>query len=409
MTASHISGPSIVFGNPSAKQENPDAGPSIAYQGWSILDPRLPYNPGQSGRGTVRAFADAPFIVSVDAVPSAFSPTMIAAAQTATSGTPLVLATTNTAGRGVNFPIFPTGVSPLPANLVYTLALDPAFTTVATTAGSNIVTTTAGNMALNARFVPGMAVLIGSAASTWTLARIGAMTASTLSLVDATGVPVPMPATNATAQVATSTGQGRLDNPQLSYTPAVTAGAARVFDGRGGVSRGVSVTSNNAADTGWTVLVRGFDRFLAPMSELIPVTANGVAYGNKCFGFILSATPAKGGGGASTGTLSVGTSDLIGFHTRVDAWGYTNTTWAGALVTASTGFVAADTTSPATTTTKDVRGAMQLSANGPNAGYVGANATDGTRRLTMSAFVPIDNLAFATTANPAPLFGVTQA
>ena len=59
------------------------------------------------------------------------------------------------------------------------------------------------------------------------------------------------------------------------------------------------------------------------------------------------------------------TTDIIGFPLRVGEWGYQDLTVNATCITASTGFVAADTTSPATSTTGDTRGtyAMQTASN----------------------------------------------
>jgi hypothetical protein len=112
-------------------------------------------------------------------------------------------------------------------------------------------------------------------------------------------------------------------------------GAMRGFEAIAGVARGVSVTSNNAGDTGWTMTVAGYDIYGAAMSEAIAVTANSVAYGKKAFKFVKSCTPTKGGGGSSTGTLSVGTSDVIGLPLRSDYFEDTLIHWNAALLTAN--------------------------------------------------------------------------
>ena len=70
--------------------------------------------------------------------------------------------------------------------------------------------------------------------------------------------------------------------------------------------------------------------------------------------------------------------------------------------------MAADTTNPATATTKDTRGAIQLSALGPNGAFAAGGATDGVKRFTAYYTVPLDNLTGATTTDPTPLFGITN-
>ena len=86
----------------------------------------------------------------------------------------------------------------------------------------------------------------------------------------------------------------------------------------------------------------------------------------------------------------VGTGDVFGLPIRADSRNYCLTAWNGAFVTTGT-FVAAVTTSPATTTTGDVRGT-----------YAVPDAADGTKQLTVWVFVEDDDTQTG-------LYGVTQA
>ena len=72
----------------------------------------------------------------------------------------------------------------------------------------------------------------------------------------------------------------------------------------------------------------------------------------------------------SASTVSVGTADVFGFPLRADAFAYVPIYWNNTLITASTGFVAAVTTDPATVSTGDVRGT-----------YAVQTASDDTKKL----------------------------
>ena len=397
MAASHISGPSIVLPTDSS----PETGPSVIYQGVCIPDVRMPYRNGVTGAGRIFSFPNNPNVTFVDAAPAAANPAGIAAAQPATSGTPLTLANAASPGIAPNAPILQPGSSP--SAVMKALGLDAGFAVAATTAGSAVLTVPAATLALFSRIRPGLSLAIAAGAnSTWQFATILSVSGTSVT------VSVPMGATLPAAPIALANGSTRNDEPPVAITPYQTAGAAAVFDPRSGLARGVSVTSAAAGDAGFSVTVRGFDVFMQPMTEVVAVTGGGVAYGKKAFKYIVSATPSKAGGGAAAGTLSIGTSDLFGFAMRSDAWEYLAAHWAGAAVATSAGWTPADTTGPATGGTGDVRGTVQLSAAGPGGAFVAGGAPDGTRRLVVSMRVPSDNLLYADRGNPAPLFGATQ-
>jgi hypothetical protein len=81
---------------------------------------------------------------------------------------------------------------------------------------------------------------------------------------------------------------------------------------------------------------------------------------------------------------------VFGLPIRANSRNYVQTAWDGAFVTTGT-FAAAVATSPATTTTGDVRGT-----------YAVPDAADGTKRLTLWVFVLDDDTQTG-------LYGVTQA
>src|SRR6185437_10847613 len=165
-------------------------------------------------------------------------------------------------------------------------------------------------------------------------------------------------------------------------------GSVVTMDPRNQLARCVSVTGVSGG-SGGTILVSGADVWGAPMSQLITL-ASGVNTVNstKAFKFIYSATPQF----TDTHAISVGTADIFGFPFRVDDWTQCSVYWNNAAITASTGFVAAVTTT-ATTTTGDVRGT-----------YAVQSASDGTKKLSLSVNVPPWNAA-----TNAGVYGVTQA
>ncbi len=177
-------------------------------------------------------------------------------------------------------------------------------------------------------------------------------------------------------------------NPALtSYgLPSLSTGSTTVstYDTSTMISRALRVVSGNGGDSG-TVTIAGYDVYGYPMSETITISAGGTATGEKAFKFVTSATVS---GTITNGTI--GTTDVYGFPLRVDTVGYARVWFNNALITSATGFVAADTTDPATATTGDVRGT-----------YLTASASDDAKRLQI--FLAID------ASNIGSLFGVTQA
>lgn len=146
------------------------------------------------------------------------------------------------------------------------------------------------------------------------------------------------------------------------------------------VPRTVTITSGGN-DSGITFLAKGYDDYGAPMSEAITGANIGTATGKKAFKSLVSVTPS----GAAAGTVTAGTSDVFGLPVAVVDAGYiANVGWNNTLATNAGTFAAADGTTPATTTTGDVRGTFAQS---------GA-ASNGTRRLVMT--IALSNLNIGT-------------
>lgn len=141
-------------------------------------------------------------------------------------------------------------------------------------------------------------------------------------------------------------------------------GAVQCYDPRECVARNVRITSNGNDSTG-TFTVRGFDIYSQPLTEVITGANAGIAAGKKAFKYIWSITP---GGTIASTTVSVGTGDVYGLPLYSAQFPEVVIGWAGTTITAPTGYLAGDTTSPATGITGDVRGtyAVQSASNGTN-------------------------------------------
>lgn len=214
-------------------------------------------------------------------------------------------------------------------------------------------------------------------------------TAVALTLVTSTaaGITVGASVVNA-ATGQTVTGLLVIDTAMGS----VTFGSAKtisLWNPATAVARNIRVTSNGT-DTSGAFLVSGYDIYGYQMSESITGSAGGVASGKKAFKYITSVTPT---GTIASTLVSVGTGDVYGLPVCATNVAYVNFWWNSAQIVTGTTFVAADTTSPATSTTGDVRGTILV-----------PNASDGTKKLTVQVTV---TPAEATTT--VTIFGVIPA
>lgn len=156
------------------------------------------------------------------------------------------------------------------------------------------------------------------------------------------------------------------------------------------VGRAVSITGVSSG-AGGNFLISGYDIYGYPMSQLLTVGAgvNTVAT-KKTFKAIVSVVPQF----SDAHNYSVGTADVFGFGILANFFESTFLYWNGSLITASTGFTVPDLTTPATTTTGDVRGT-----------YAVQSASDGTKRLTFKVSPTISLLVTNPTTG---LFGQPQ-
>lgn len=173
-----------------------------------------------------------------------------------------------------------------------------------------------------------------------------------------------------------------------------TTGAIACVDPTHNIARAVAITGAVSA-TGGTFLVAGLDLYGQPQTEAIVAGAGAVTTnGKKGWKFIASVTPQF----TDAHNYSVGTADIYEFPYRIDFFPYATVGWNNAIIAASTGFVAADATSPATSATGSVRGT-----------YAVQSASDGTKRLQMFLSLSVAALAAVTPTNFVSIFGVTPA
>lgn len=400
MTASHLQGPSVTLGYVPGTTggSNPEAGPSAEFQGSTVVDVRFPVHPGMTGLGHVKAFTNYNWNCLQDAQPQALSATQvgtIAASSVVPAGgtlfnVPGLASTNNSNARAVNVPLVPFGRGLSAANRVSVMTLDPNHTKVTTSVGSKTVTIPAGS---DARLLTkGQYICIPGAltATTCLVARVVNMAlnsigAGTLTLDTAAGAVV----TNGPLMLMDMTG--------ASVVPFFYQGAVAPFDPHGTVARALTFTSNNVADTGYSVTVNGYDAFGNAMSENTSITANAAVTGRKAFKHITTVNLVKSGGGTLAGTITIGTSDIFGMSMKMESWEYMNVYWAATYINASTGWTAGDATT-ATLFTGDTRGT-----------YAVQSASDGSKRLAVFMTVPARQALYATWDNYQSLYGVPQA
>ena len=170
---------------------------------------------------------------------------------------------------------------------------------------------------------------------------------------------------------------------------ASATGGVATFD----YARTVNVDSTGAGDTTQTVTVTGTDYWGQAQTETIALNGTTLVAGLKSFKTITAVAVSA----LLAGNLTVGNEDVFGLPYRVTDAGYLlRTGWAGAVADNAGTFVAADTTSPATATTDDVRGT-----------YAPSSAADGVRRLVIA--IGLTGLQAGPNATQTGAVGVTPA
>lgn len=171
-------------------------------------------------------------------------------------------------------------------------------------------------------------------------------------------------------------------------------GSICFWDPTKAVSRSIQIVSGGN-DSGINFTVTGFDLYGYPMQETRAGGNAGASNFQKAFKYIQSVTHT----GSIASTVTVGTTDVLGFPLRSDFFGDVTLIWNNTYITAATGYTAAVTTSPATAATGDVRGTWNLASTS-------GGASDGTKRIQLSLTPPLGNMNVG--ANVNGLFGVPQ-
>jgi hypothetical protein len=204
-----------------------------------------------------------------------------------------------------------------------------------------------------------------------------------------------VPLTLQTAGLATSQNPGS----GASFTLTAGTGVTAVVDPFGvtryvlDVPRCVTITAAGANSAAYRVT--GYDVYGQPMTANISAPSTSTTASTKAFKSIISITNSNSTAG--TNGLTCGFNDKLGLPVRASSVLYVvNVKWDAALAQDAGTFVAADTTSPATSSTTDVRGC-----------YTPSTAANGTRRLVMAIALPA--LAVGPNSTRVGAFGVTQA
>jgi hypothetical protein len=414
-----FTGPAIVSGNLKSDQlQDSDVAPSLIFQGDGLLDPRLVGTIDAAPGRPIFGLYNNALIALVDATPTASAAGNLdsqAGGLVIPAGGSTVPRAVNAASQSIavstNVPleVFPPG----PSTSIVTVpaTLDFGFTTGSITGGATALTIPAGAYKY---FKKGQALLLpgagsgGTAPLLTTVANAVAFGATTITLSNA--------AVTTTSSQPVGSADPTLFNLATSVTPTLSnvgampwifSGCTALFDPTQGVARCLRVISSNAADGAtFSVTVRGWDVYGVPMTETITLNGTTAVYGKKAWKYVNTIQYNKTGGGTTTGTITLGTGDTFGIALKSDFFEYMSIYWNAAFQPANTGWLVADSTTPATATTGDVRGTIQLGVNGAGTGYT--TSPNGSIRLAAFMSVPAYNAVNANNLNYATLFGVTQ-
>lgn len=400
-------------------QVYPLDGPSMFYQGIAQPDIRsAPFAKDGFRAGQQLGWLAGGAIWTVDNIPQLRNTSLIATTQVGTAATAFPLATTqvagvaSAAGIAVGVPIIPLGTT----TVTYVIALDFGFATGTTTTNSTAVA-----VVDNRYFSVGQWLIIGgcgNAAAT----RSHICQVTSIATANITGITVTPAVVTGIANVPIGQGNlfgdsvialGTQFGPQTasasahSFGGAFQAGLAKVVNPRETLTRNISMQSVTAQTM--SGIVSGWDLWGNPMTELLALAAQTSMAGKKAFKYIGSFVPGTGSAGGSQ-AFSLGLGDTFGFPIRNDEMEQARVWWNGSGAGNYNGYSAAVTT-PATSTTGDVRGTIQISTailTGVLATSVSAVASNGTGRLAMFQYLGVWNQVAGNPVNSIPMFGVAQ-
>jgi len=341
MAVTAFSGPLVVFGEAAGGMDsNPDSGPSLFAGGVGIIDNRT-YSPGQSSSKMSAGWYGTSAITTIDFIPTALGAATVMASQVPVNGTPLVLPTVNTAVVTVGARL---------GSVTGLVLIDALRVSVTASIAGNVMTVTVNT---------------------------GTITIGTV-IFSATGAITP------TTVVGYGTGRGDTGTYILDSSQTFASGALIGAPGLNGIpkvgsnnsqtgtglynpmtmaARALSITTA-VGDTAVYTL-RGYDAYGVAVSEALQAAGATTVSGKKAIKYLQSITPV----GTVGATVTVGTTDIFGFPLYSGTFSDVSITWAGTVVTASTGYLAG-VGGVATSTTGDVRGT-----------YAVQSASDGSKRL----------------------------
>ena len=401
-----------------ASAPQPLDGPSMFYQGVGMLDAQGGAFPVDNDLvpGRVPMILGGTDWWGIDVVPQTQSQSVVAASQTLlTAGFQMALATvavTNfsagAASIGYGIPFIPAGTTTV---TTVPITIDFGFTT-----GTTIANSTTVSVPDNTKFELGQWIVIGGVGNT---AGTQALITQVTSIAAVTGTLYvsPNPATALGAPIGNANLWGsQFLPPATQFGPgpvsasadakAFQAGFARVANPREFSARGLQFVANSSTGGTCSILVTGWDVYKKPMAELLTGSGTTVVFGKKAFKYIAAATVQSTFAGGATYTLGI--SDVLGLPYRADE-AQQLTAWAGHTAIANdVGFVAAVTT-PATNTTGDVRGTIQMSAIGGGTVISSAATSNNVLRWTVVHGPEPWAVCKTTPINLTLLYGTAQA
>lgn len=185
--------------------------------------------------------------------------------------------------------------------------------------------------------------------------------------------------------------QALTENTALTLNGVLVSNGVAVFD----IPRNVTITGQGVTDlSGVDFTIVGTDYYGKAMSEVIAGPNGAVLVQTaKAFSRVTSVTPDT----TDAATVTVGTGDRLGLPFRLTGvQDVLSVRWAAVAGFDTGTIVAGDATSPATTSTGDVRGT-----------YDPSTATNGTNRLIIAVYAPISQVG-PDVPSTAAVFGVRQ-
>lgn len=427
MADSNFRGPINSMGslesNAATASVEPLDGPSTFYQGTGMPDLRsAPFAKDGFRPGQQPAFLSGGSIILLDQIPQAMKTNVIAAAQVMTAALAVTLVTTQAAGVAsaanvaIGVPIVPLGTTVA----TFAMALDFGFTTGTTATNSTTVVVVDSTV-----FRQNQWIVIGGAGNS---SASRSLVTQVQSAVNATTIQIsPAAATvlqnapigqanlwgSTLLPLATQFGPSAPTATGHAFGGAIEAGLARAYNPREMLGRTIQIQASTALVSAYSAIVSGWDAWGVPMTENLTAAAGVTTFmGKKAFKYIGSITSGTTNG--ATQLVSVGLGEAFGFPVRSDAWEHLRISWNGAAATNFNGYVAG-VTSPATSSTGDVRGTIMVSTAIITSTFAGAVATsfsvattNGTGRLTVVMDIPPQQMVLGTPINQTPMFGVTQ-